>query len=74
MGLSMGKLDAAARRAIPQPQYALPGKRFPVEDAKHAANAKARATQGVKAGTLTPAQAAIVRARANKKLEGTKAQ
>ena len=49
----MAKLTAAARKEIPASKFALPGGRFPVEDRNHAANAKARATQGVKAGTLS---------------------
>ena len=66
----MAKLTAAARKAIPASKFALPGGRFPVEDRAHAANAKARATQGVKAGTLSPAQAATVRRKADRVLGG----
>lgn len=32
----MAKLTAADRKAIPQSKYALPGKRYPIEDANHA--------------------------------------
>ena len=64
------KLDAAARKAIPTGKFALPGRRFPVEDRAHAANAKARATQGVKAGTLSESQAETVRRKANRVLGG----
>ena len=64
------KLTTAMRKAIPASKFALPGGRFPVEDRAHAANAKARATQGVNAGTLSPAQAATVRRKANKVLGG----
>lgn len=73
----MSKLTTKQRKAMPQSDYALPGKRFPVKgtgsaasDKAHAANAKARATQGVKAGTLSPSQAATVKAKANKVLKG----
>lgn len=69
MELSM-KLDAATRNAIPASKFALPGRRFPVEDRSHAANAKARATQGVKAGSLSESQAETIRAKANKVLRG----
>ena len=64
----MATLTNKQRKAMPQSDYALPGKRFPVEDRTHAANAKARATQGVKAGTLSPAQKTKVDAAANKTL------
>jgi hypothetical protein len=46
-------------------KFALPGERFPVGDRSHAANAKARATQGLAKGTLSPAEAAKVRHAAN---------
>lgn len=68
----MAILTTKQRKAMPQAEYALPGKRFPVNDRSHAANAKARATQGVKAGTLSPAQAKKVDAAANKVLKGKK--
>lgn len=61
----MAKLTTKQRKAMPQSEYALPGKRFPVNDKAHAANAKARATQGVKAGTLSQSQKATVDAKAN---------
>jgi len=64
----MSKLTTKQRKAMPQSDYALPGKRFPVEDKNHARNALARAAQGVKAGTLSPAQKAKVDAAANKTL------
>ena len=66
----MAKLTSNSRNALADSVFALPGRRFPIPDKSHAANAKARATQGVKAGTLSPAQAATVRAKANRKLKG----
>lgn len=61
------KLNAAERKKIPASKFGLPGSRkFPMPDKSHAANAKARATQGVKAGTLSPASAAKIRAKANR--------
>jgi hypothetical protein len=62
------KLTTEARKHIPASKFALPGRRFPVEDRAHAANAKARATQGVKAGTLSEDQAETVRRKANRML------
>lgn len=65
----MTKLTTKARKAIPAGKFALPGRRYPVEDRAHAANAKARASQQVKAGNLTPAQKAVIDAKANKVLK-----
>lgn len=65
---NMAKLTSKSRNELKPSSFALPGGRFPVEDKAHAANAKARATQGVKTGTLSPAEAATVRAKANKVL------
>ena len=67
----MEKLNTAARNAIPKSEFGLPGSRkFPMPDRSHAANAKARATQGVKAGTLSTSSAAKIRAKANAMLGG----
>jgi hypothetical protein len=65
----MAKLNAAHRNALPANEFALPGSRkFPIPDASHAANAKARATQAVKAGRMSASTAAKIRAKANRKL------
>lgn len=62
----MAKLKAATRNAIPSSKFGLPGSRkYPVNDRAHAANAKARATQMVAKGKLSPASAAKIRAKAN---------
>jgi hypothetical protein len=66
----MAQLTSKSRNALADSVFALPGRRFPIPDKSHAANAKARATQGVEAGTLSPAEAARVRAKANRKLKG----
>jgi len=39
------KLTAKARKAIPTGEFALPGRRYPIEDRSHAANALARVSQ-----------------------------
>jgi hypothetical protein len=63
----MAKLKAATRNALPASKFGLPGKRkFPMPDKSHAANAKARATQGVKRGTLSASSAAKIRSKANR--------
>lgn len=63
----MSKLTAAARKKIPKKEFGLPGsKKYPMEDKAHAANAKARATQMVKKGKLSPASKAKIDAKANR--------
>lgn len=62
------KLTTAARKAIPTKEFAGPGRSYPVPDKSHAVNAKARATQQVAAGNLSPASAAKIRKMANKVL------
>lgn len=49
----MAKLSAAARKKLPASKFAGPGRSYPVENKSHAANAKARATQAVKAGRMS---------------------
>lgn len=63
----MAKLTASRRNAIPSSKFGEPGKRkYPMPDRSHAANAKARATQQVRAGRLSSGSAAKIRAKANR--------
>lgn len=39
------KLTTKARKAIPASQFALPGRRYPIEDKGHAMAARSRASQ-----------------------------
>jgi len=57
----MAKLTARGRRRLKRGAFALKGRRFPVNDKSHARNALARASQGVKRGTLSSGEAATVR-------------
>jgi hypothetical protein len=41
----MAKLTTKARKAIPTKAFALPGRRYPIENASHARNALARVSQ-----------------------------
>jgi hypothetical protein len=66
----MAKLSGRARKALPKSSFAGPGRSYPVPDKAHAANAKARATQMVKAGKLSPGAASGIRAKANRVLKG----
>ncbi len=53
----MTKLSEADRDKLPASQFAEPEKRsYPIEDAAHAKNAKARASQAVKAGRMSKAE------------------
>ena len=51
----MARLTTRQRDNLPDSKFALPGHRYPVEDAAHAKNAKARAAQQVKKGKLSAA-------------------
>lgn len=63
----MAKLTTKKRDALPKKDFGLPGsEKYPMPDKSHAANAKARATQMVKKGKLSPASAAKIKAKANK--------
>ena len=63
----MAKLTGRSRNALADRVFGLPGQRkYPMPDRAHAANAKARATQQVKAGNLSSSSAAKIRAKANR--------
>lgn len=63
----MAQLKTARRNALPKSEFGLPKERkYPMPDKSHASNAKARATQMVKRGKLSSAQAAKIRKRANR--------
>lgn len=65
----MSTLKAAKRNALPKTDFGLPAQRkYPMPDASHAANAKARASQQQAAGNLTIGQLAQINAKANRKL------
>ena len=56
------KLTDKARKAIPKKNFALPGRRYPIEDPNHARNALARVSQHG-----TPQEKAEVRAKVHEK-------
>jgi hypothetical protein len=63
----MAKLTSAARKQVPSKEFGLPGQRkYPMPDKSHAGNAKARATQMVSKGKLSPSAAAKIRAKADR--------
>lgn len=65
----MGKLTSKQRNKLPPADFAGPDRSYPVNDRAHAANAKARASQMVKKGKLSPAAKAKIDTKANKVLE-----
>jgi hypothetical protein len=80
----MADLSAAARKKIPASKFGIPGKagtaaakaksgNYPMPDRSHAANAKARASQAVKAGRMSSGTQAKINAKANKVLGKKKA-
>lgn len=61
------KLKAATRNALPASKFGIPSQRkYPINNPSHAANAKARATQMVNKGKLSPAMASRIRTKANR--------
>lgn len=67
--LIMSKLTAATRKVIKTKDFALPKvRKYPIHDRAHQINAKARATQQLKAGNLSKAQYKLIITKANKRL------
>ena len=57
----MAELSTDARKKLPKSEFAEPDKRkYPIEDKAHASNAKARASQAVKAGRMSKAEEARI--------------
>jgi hypothetical protein len=57
----MAELKTKTREKLPAKDFAEPGKRaYPIEDKPHARNAKARASQAVKAGRMSKAEEARI--------------
>lgn len=64
----MAELSTKSRNALPSSTFAGPDRSYPIPDKAHAANAKARASQMVKKGKLSPGAKAKIDAKANAKL------
>lgn len=74
----MAKLTTTTRNKLPLASFAGPGRSYPVtipgnpaSTRRHAANAKARATQAVKAGRMSTSTEAKIDAKANAALKRT---
>lgn len=64
----MAKLTTRARKALPKSSFAGPDRSYPVPDASHAKNAKARASQAVNAGRMSSSTKARIDSKANRVL------
>ena len=63
-------LTSAKRKKLKSSQFGLPSeKKYPINDRSHAINAKARATQMVKKGKLSPSSAKRITTKANRFLK-----
>lgn len=66
----MVKLTSQKRKKLPKSDFGLPGqKKYPMPDKSHAVNAKARATQMVKKGKLSPSSKEKIDSKANRILD-----
>lgn len=69
----MAILTAKKRDKLKKSEFGMPGeKKYPMPDKKHAANAKARATQMVNKGKLSASEKEKIDAKANKVLGTSK--
>lgn len=67
----MAKLSSKDRGSLPKSDFGMPGERkYPMPDASHAGNAKARASQQEKAGNISESTKEKIDAKANKVLHG----
>jgi hypothetical protein len=64
----MARLTAKERKALPAATFAGPNRSYPIPDASHAANAKARASEAVNAGRMSKAEERKIDAKADAKL------
>ena len=64
----MAKLSSGKRKSMPMSQFAGPGRSFPVNDATHARMAISGATRSERAGNISAAEEARIKAKARKKL------
>lgn len=69
----MPKLNATKRKKIPSNEFGLPKQRkYPMEDRRHAINAKARAKQMEERGDLSPSAVRCIDKKANRMLKNKK--
>jgi len=61
MARTKGTLNAKSRRALPSSSFVLAGRRYPIHDRAHGANALARARQSKSSSTYSQVRAAVCR-------------
>ena len=61
-----GRLSYHAKKRLPASSFGLPGRRFPMPDVAHARNAKARAVQAFKRGSITGSELRRVNRKADR--------
>ncbi len=66
----MAKLTPAKRKRMPKGDFAGKGRSFPISDPEHARLAISGATRSERAGNISAAEAARIKAKARKKLKG----
>jgi hypothetical protein len=66
----MAKLTTKARDKLPKGDFAGPGRSYPVENASHARNAKARASEEADKGRLSGSEKAKIDRKADAVLKG----
>ena len=59
----------AKRKGMSQNAFAMPGKRFPINDATHARLAISGATRSERAGNISMSEAEMIKAKARAKLK-----
>lgn len=64
----MSNLSAAQRKALPSSSFAGPNRSFPIPDKAHAIAAERLVGRSLKAGNISPGQAASIKAKARAKL------
>jgi hypothetical protein len=67
----MSKLSSKQRKNLPQSDFALSGRRYPIPDAAHARDALSRASAAYNAGHISKANYDHIKAMADKKLGET---
>ena len=66
----MAELTERKRDSLPTSKFGLPEeKKYPMPDKSHARNAKARASQQVKKGTITKSEKATIDRKADRMLD-----
>lgn len=66
----MSKLTTSDRKSLPKQDFAGPGRSYPINDAEHGRKAIQLGARSEKAGNLSPAEYAKIKARVKAKYPG----